>query len=108
MPPDELVRLLHATYAAPREGVTDAELLARCATGRDDAAFELLLRRHADMVWRVCRSVVRDTHSAEDAFQATFLLVARNARAFSGGERCRGISSTGSPDTRPSRPRSLC
>ena len=84
MPPDELIRLLHATYAAPRDGVTDAELLGRCAAGKDDAAFELLLRRHAGMVWQVCRSVVRDLHAAEDAFQATFLLVARNAGSFSG------------------------
>jgi RNA polymerase sigma factor (sigma-70 family) len=83
MAPDESIRLLHAAYAAPHDGVTDAELLRRCA-GKDDAAFELLMRRHADMVWRVCRSVVRDSHSAEDAFQATFLLVARNAGAFAG------------------------
>src|SRR3954447_13539048 len=84
MPPDESIRLLHAAYAAPHDGVTDAELLRRCAAGKDDAAFELLMRRHADMVWRVCRSLVRDAHSAEDAFQATFLLVARNAGAFAG------------------------
>ncbi|QJW95836.1 RNA polymerase sigma factor [Frigoriglobus tundricola] len=76
MPPDELIRLLHATYAAPYEGVSDADLLGRCAAGKDDAAFELLLRRHANMVWRVCRSVVHDAHAAEDAFQATFLVLA--------------------------------
>ena len=53
MPPDALIRLLHATYVAPHEGVTDAELLGRCAAGKDDATFELLIRRHADMVWQV-------------------------------------------------------
>ena len=84
MPPDELIRILHASYSAPGEGITDAELLVRFAVGKDDAAFELLMRRHADMVWRVCRSVVRDSHDAEDAFQATFFLAARNATAFSG------------------------
>src|SRR3954454_19105578 len=84
MPPDGLIRLVHATYAAPSPGATDAELLGRCAARTDDAAFELLVRRHADLVWRVCRSVARDCHDAEDAFQATFLLVARNAGAFAG------------------------
>src|SRR5436190_15784367 len=84
MSPDESIRLLHAAYAAPLNGVTDAELLRRCAAGKDDAAFELLMRRHADLVWRVCRSLVPDAHAAEDAFQATFLLVARNAGAYSG------------------------
>jgi len=84
MPPDEWIRSLRAAYAAPGAGATDAELLGRCAAGTDDAAFELLVRRHADLVWRVCRSVARDSHDAEDAFQATFLLVARNAGAFAG------------------------
>src|SRR5438270_755550 len=60
MPPDGLIRLVHATYAAPSPGATDAELLGRCAARTDDAAFELLVRRHADLVWRVCRSVARD------------------------------------------------
>ena len=85
MPPDELIRYLHAAYAAPADGVTDGELLRRCAAGRDDAAFELLMRRHADLVWRVCRAVARDHHAAEDAFQATFLALARRAAAVGPG-----------------------
>jgi DNA-directed RNA polymerase specialized sigma24 family protein len=39
-----------------------------------DAAFEALMTRHGPMVFRVCRSVLRDTHDAEDAFQAVFLV----------------------------------
>jgi RNA polymerase sigma factor (sigma-70 family) len=76
---ERLVRLLHAAYAAPDAGASDADLLARVAAGKDDAAFELLVRRHADLVWRVCRQTARDPHAAEDAFQATFLALARRA-----------------------------
>jgi RNA polymerase sigma factor (sigma-70 family) len=74
--PEPLVRLLHAAYAAPANGVTDAELLTRVSTGKDDAAFELLVRRYAELVWRVCRATALDHHAAEDAFQATFLALA--------------------------------
>lgn len=84
MPPDGLIRYLHAVYAAPDDGVSDADLLRRCAAKEDDAAFELLTRRHAEMVWRVCRSVARDHHMAEDAFQATFLALSRKAGSVRG------------------------
>jgi RNA polymerase sigma factor (sigma-70 family) len=76
MPPDDLIRYLNTKYAAPNDTVSDSELLRRCGTTRDDAAFELLMRRHANLVWRVCRSVARNHHTAEDAFQATFLALA--------------------------------
>lgn len=79
--PEHLVRFLRSLYAAPADGVSDAELLRRCAAGKDDAAFELLVRRHAGLVWRVCRSVARDHHAAEDAFQAAFLALARRPGA---------------------------
>src|SRR4051794_1405818 len=82
--PEPLIRLLHAAYAAPADGVTDAELLARITAGPDDTAFELLVRRHAALVWRVCRSGTRDHHAAEDAFQAAFLALATKARAVRG------------------------
>src|SRR5438105_3797056 len=82
--PEPLIRLLHAAYAAPADGVTDAELLARVAAGRADAAFELLVRRYAELVWRVCRVVTRDHHAAEDAFQAAFLALATKAAAVRG------------------------
>jgi RNA polymerase sigma factor (sigma-70 family) len=65
-------------------GAADADLLARFAAGRDEAAFAQLLWRHAALVREVCRAVLRDHHAAEDAAQATFLALARKAHTFAG------------------------
>jgi RNA polymerase sigma factor (sigma-70 family) len=61
------------------EGPTDAELLEVFAARRDEGAFEALVHRHGPMVLGVCRRILRDNHDAEDAFQATFLVLACKA-----------------------------
>ena len=64
-------------------GVDDGELLERYASRVGEPAemaFSVLVERHGPMVLRVCRSTLRDNHAAEDAFQATFLVLARRAR----------------------------
>jgi len=61
-------------------GLTDGQLLERFATGPGEGAeraFEALVERHGSMVLRACRGILRDDHDAMDAFQATFLVLAR-------------------------------
>lgn len=65
-------------------GDTDGQLLERYATGSSEAAevaFEALVERHGPMVLRVCRGVLADPHDAQDAVQATFLVLIQKARS---------------------------
>jgi RNA polymerase sigma factor (sigma-70 family) len=62
-------------------GPTDQQLLDDWIQSRDEAAFELLVRRHGPMVLASCRRILAHAHDAEDAFQATFLALARKARS---------------------------
>jgi RNA polymerase sigma factor (sigma-70 family) len=68
-----------AAEAAGGAVSTDGELLERFVARRDEAAFEALLRQHGPMVLGVCRRVLHDRHEADDAFQATFLVLVRKA-----------------------------
>jgi RNA polymerase sigma factor (sigma-70 family) len=67
-------------WTSPRlEELSDATLLQRFVQRRDESAFAALTARHGVMVLRSCRRVLGDAHEAEDAFQATFLILARKA-----------------------------
>ncbi len=72
------------------EPVTDRELIARFHGDRDEAAFATLVDRYGPMVLGACRRVLRDTHAADDAFQATFFILAKKAGAVRWGDSLGG------------------
>lgn len=81
----------HSTAAAPQNGarlkpgeltsLTDGQLLARFFEGRDESAFALIIDRYGPLVYGVCRRILADATDAEDAFQATFLVLVRKGAA---------------------------
>src|SRR5271168_644145 len=79
------IRSLLETRAAGES--TDRKLLERFAADRDEAAFGALVERHGPMILGVCRRVLGDRHEAEDAFQATFLVLARKAASIARPEQ---------------------
>src|SRR5438067_13297002 len=83
MPANEFARVLsHFRLQADRTlNQSDAELLGRFIAARDQAAFELLIWRHGGLVLNLCRRMLRHEQDAEDAFQATFLTLARKGHA---------------------------
>src|SRR5262245_44126440 len=78
--PDGILGLLRQ-LAPPADlsASADADLLGRFVAAGDPAAFEALVRRHGPMVLGVCRRLLGNPHDAEDAFQATFLVLVRKA-----------------------------
>jgi len=66
--------------------LSDSQLLERFAKQHDEGAFAVLVERHGPMVLRTCRRVLHDQHAAEDAFQATFLVLIRKAASIREGE----------------------
>src|SRR5262249_41376966 len=71
-------------------GLGDGQLLARYAAARDEAAFAALVARHGPMVLATCRAVLKREHDVEDAFQATFLVLATKARSVRAGDALGG------------------
>ena len=82
-------------------GLTDCQLLERFASHRGaeaELAFTALVMRHGPLVFGVCQGLLRNPHDAEDAFQATFMVLARRAR--SGSPIGSAPGSTASPTRR--------
>jgi RNA polymerase sigma factor (sigma-70 family) len=76
-----LQRLRKAMAADSLASHSDRELIERFLADHEEPAFHALLRRHGPMVFRVCRRALSNEQDVEDAFQATFLVLAREARA---------------------------
>jgi RNA polymerase sigma factor (sigma-70 family) len=70
-----VLRLLQRFQGEESGSASDAELLRRFIDLREESAFEVLVRRHGQAVLNLCRRVLGHAHDAEDAFQATFLLL---------------------------------
>ena len=85
--------------------LSDAELLDRFRlglNGSSEAAFELLLLRHGPMVFSICGRILGDSHDAEDAFQATFLILATRAQSIRRRGRSRAGCMASPSGSRPS------
>src|SRR5579875_2276608 len=76
---ERLVQNIRRLDGDPPGTPSDGELLRRYRETRDQAAFAMLMRRHGPMVFSVCQSVLRQSQDAEDAFQATFLILMQKA-----------------------------
>src|SRR5215510_11728162 len=75
-----LLRLTRGMVAETLADQSDQQLVERFLGGRGEAVFETIVRRHGPMVYRVCWRVLRQEQDAEDAFQATFLILAQQLR----------------------------
>jgi len=80
---DLLLYLRKVCGSQAARDLTDAQLLERFRAHRDEVAFSVLVHRHGPMLLSVCRRVLGDAHGAEDAFQATFMVLVRRAASIS-------------------------
>jgi RNA polymerase sigma factor (sigma-70 family) len=81
---DSVLRHIHRMIGKPpANGQTDRHLLERFTGHHDESAFATLVERHAGLVYGVCWRTLRHTQDAEDAFQASFLVLARKAGSIS-------------------------
>jgi len=80
-----LRHIRHLIVSIPAAAMTDGQLLERFLAHHDETAVEVLVRRYGPLVYGVCRRVLHDAHAAEDAFQATFLVLVRKAPSLDRG-----------------------
>jgi RNA polymerase sigma factor (sigma-70 family) len=85
-PMSTVIQRLGTALERDQPGMTDGELLNRFLREGDGAALAAVVRRHAPMVWGVCRRLLRSYHDAEDAFQATFLVLVRKGASLGAKE----------------------
>jgi len=79
-PMSEVIQHLHRAILRQEDaGLTDGQLLDRFIERRDQASITALVQRHGPMVWGVCHRILQNHHDAEDAFQATFLVLVHKA-----------------------------
>src|SRR5262249_28004530 len=75
----EVLRYIHCLASDHFVDASDGKLIEQFITQRDELAFAAILQRHGPLVFGVCRQVLDNPHDAEDAFQATFLVLSAKA-----------------------------
>jgi RNA polymerase sigma factor (sigma-70 family) len=86
-PINEVIQYLRSSLLPEGADLTDGQLLECFVSRREPAALEALVRRHGPMVWGVCRRMLPNHHDAEDAFQATFLVLVRKVASIRSGAK---------------------